>query len=367
VALPPLVTSADYLAGRCGGFDGETTCGKPRGHDGPCRLHATSEPFQRWIEVDDDGQEVARGPLTLPRWMGDSPLRKRQHKFGAVSELVATTPMHRDVCSACGLVRASYVHHEAELAAGRDWQRPVAGADASPEATLGGLLGPRPPQAVVDAAKAVFSERRVQPRPSPLTDARSRPPSCGDVLEAGILVGAPKLCALALGHGGMHRADDGAEWLRRCPAGGTERCVLPAEHTGRHRAAGCDGCAAGCSLCRRCSRCGSDTCPATPDAEGKADPTACTAIVDGRTARHEATLARVEAAATMRTGRKVGRTLYLTSPGCPDGVLIGVVDTPELAAELARRWNLAEPAPKPPKGRYDDDPAFLRRATEGTA
>lgn len=43
----------------------------------------------------------------------------------------------------------------------------------------------------------------------------------------------------------------------------------------------------------------------------------------------------------MRVGRHIGRTLYLTSfddlDG--DGGLIGVVDTPEIAAEIARRWN----------------------------
>ena len=44
----------------------------------------------------------------------------------------------------------------------------------------------------------------------------------------------------------------------------------------------------------------------------------------------------------LRTGRKVGRTLYLTPPTDPDGdgILIGLVDSEQLAAEIARRWNL---------------------------
>lgn len=46
----------------------------------------------------------------------------------------------------------------------------------------------------------------------------------------------------------------------------------------------------------------------------------------------------------MRTGRSVLRTLYLHDPLESDpkqDTLIGLVDTPELAAEIARRWNAA--------------------------
>jgi hypothetical protein len=320
----PLTTSADYLAGRCGGFDGETTCPKPRGHVGPCRFHDPSGSG-RWIEKDADGDEVRRGPLHDGRWMGESPLRRRPHPC----EFDGGGATHRDVCEACGLVRASYVHHVAELAAGRDWQawnggKPLPGGpDASAEATLGGLLGPRPPMPMptpfdADQPRVTAPRGGFQYRES----ARSRPPSCGEQAPQGL--GLPgtfrELCALAVGHGGLHRADSGMEWRRICEAGGSERCVLPAEHTGRHRAAEVDP---------------------LPDAE---------------------------AGATMRTGRKVGRTLYLTTAGDPDGVLIGVVDTPELAAEVARRWNATgELAPKPPAGRYDDDPVFLRRNADGTA
>lgn len=48
-----------------------------------------------------------------------------------------------------------------------------------------------------------------------------------------------------------------------------------------------------------------------------------------------------DGSARMRPGRSVGRTLYLVGVGEPDdaGVLVGMVDTPELAAEVCRRWN----------------------------
>lgn len=38
----------------------------------------------------------------------------------------------------------------------------------------------------------------------------------------------------------------------------------------------------------------------------------------------------------LRAGRKVGRTLYL------DDKLVGLVDTPELAATIVRRWNAGQ-------------------------
>jgi len=43
----------------------------------------------------------------------------------------------------------------------------------------------------------------------------------------------------------------------------------------------------------------------------------------------------------MRVGRHLGRTLYLNDQvdRDGDGVFIGVVDTPALAAEIAARWN----------------------------
>lgn len=47
----------------------------------------------------------------------------------------------------------------------------------------------------------------------------------------------------------------------------------------------------------------------------------------------------------MRAGRKVERTLYLHTPHDPDleeGLLIGIVDTKELADEIVKRWNAAE-------------------------
>jgi hypothetical protein len=43
----------------------------------------------------------------------------------------------------------------------------------------------------------------------------------------------------------------------------------------------------------------------------------------------------------MRVGRKVGRTLYLNDQADQDGdgQLVGLADTPALAAEIAERWN----------------------------
>jgi hypothetical protein len=47
----------------------------------------------------------------------------------------------------------------------------------------------------------------------------------------------------------------------------------------------------------------------------------------------------------LRVGRKVGRTLYVQDGAEPSDAdrLIGIVDTPDLAAEIARRWNAAGP------------------------
>jgi hypothetical protein len=44
----------------------------------------------------------------------------------------------------------------------------------------------------------------------------------------------------------------------------------------------------------------------------------------------------------MRTGRKVGRTLYLHDPAERDrdrDLLVGLMDTPELAEAVADAWN----------------------------
>lgn len=41
-----------------------------------------------------------------------------------------------------------------------------------------------------------------------------------------------------------------------------------------------------------------------------------------------------------RVGRRVGRTIYATPPGADDGVLIGLMDTTELAAAACRAHNL---------------------------
>lgn len=41
-----------------------------------------------------------------------------------------------------------------------------------------------------------------------------------------------------------------------------------------------------------------------------------------------------------RVGRTVGRTIYATPPGDEDGVLIGLFDTPDLAAAACRAHNL---------------------------
>lgn len=40
-----------------------------------------------------------------------------------------------------------------------------------------------------------------------------------------------------------------------------------------------------------------------------------------------------------RVGRKVGRTIYATPPGDEDGVLIGMMDTPDLAREAVDAHN----------------------------
>lgn len=48
----------------------------------------------------------------------------------------------------------------------------------------------------------------------------------------------------------------------------------------------------------------------------------------------------------MRVGRRKLRTLYLMEPGNEDrelDILIGLVDTPDLAMEIVRRWNLHVP------------------------
>lgn len=47
--------------------------------------------------------------------------------------------------------------------------------------------------------------------------------------------------------------------------------------------------------------------------------------------------------ARMRTGRTLGRTLYLVRPGEEDWwdahLCVGIVDSAELAGEVCRRWN----------------------------
>lgn len=52
----------------------------------------------------------------------------------------------------------------------------------------------------------------------------------------------------------------------------------------------------------------------------------------------------VRAGCELRTGRKLGRTLYLKAPyGGPDmDLCVGIADSTELAGEIARRWNLVE-------------------------
>jgi hypothetical protein len=48
----------------------------------------------------------------------------------------------------------------------------------------------------------------------------------------------------------------------------------------------------------------------------------------------------------MRVGRRKLRTLYLVDPSSHDpeaDVLIGLVDTPDLAAEMVKRWNANVP------------------------
>lgn len=44
-----------------------------------------------------------------------------------------------------------------------------------------------------------------------------------------------------------------------------------------------------------------------------------------------------------RTGRHVGRTIYRHEGDDPDGVLVGVMDTPELAARAAVGLTIYEP------------------------
>ena len=53
---------------------------------------------------------------------------------------------------------------------------------------------------------------------------------------------------------------------------------------------------------------------------------------------------RVRDGMPMRTGRALGRTLYLASPDLyhADDICVGIVDTPELAGEIARRWNRSD-------------------------
>lgn len=48
----------------------------------------------------------------------------------------------------------------------------------------------------------------------------------------------------------------------------------------------------------------------------------------------------------MRVGRRKLRTLYLHRSGedPENDILIGLVDTPELAAEIVKRWNNARPS-----------------------
>lgn len=59
-----------------------------------------------------------------------------------------------------------------------------------------------------------------------------------------------------------------------------------------------------------------------------------------------------------RPGRKVGRALYLHQDGAETGKLIGVVDTPELAAAICDAMNAVPDGPKPcskPAEAYDFD------------
>lgn len=46
----------------------------------------------------------------------------------------------------------------------------------------------------------------------------------------------------------------------------------------------------------------------------------------------------------MRTGRRLGRTLYLATPDNDflNDVCVGIVDSTELAHEIVHRWNLIE-------------------------
>lgn len=45
--------------------------------------------------------------------------------------------------------------------------------------------------------------------------------------------------------------------------------------------------------------------------------------------------------AWMRTGRKLGRTLYLRTPdnNYENDLCVGIADSTELAGEITRRWN----------------------------
>lgn len=44
----------------------------------------------------------------------------------------------------------------------------------------------------------------------------------------------------------------------------------------------------------------------------------------------------------MRVGRKLGRTLYIQSDlNAEQDLVIGIVDRPEYAREIVKRWNLA--------------------------
>ncbi|WUI02122.1 hypothetical protein OHR68_10030 [Spirillospora sp. NBC_00431] len=45
-----------------------------------------------------------------------------------------------------------------------------------------------------------------------------------------------------------------------------------------------------------------------------------------------------------RPGRKVGRTLYIHRDGEEDGELVGLVDTPELAAAICDAMNVRDSA-----------------------
>jgi hypothetical protein len=48
----------------------------------------------------------------------------------------------------------------------------------------------------------------------------------------------------------------------------------------------------------------------------------------------------------LRAGRSVGRTLYECTASNPDGTLVGMVDTPELAAEIVAAVNRRRVIPR---------------------